>query len=222
MNYNIINIITQIVNILPGVCFTSSDFMQFIKLYKSKNIDTFEPLTYILFIIGNFSGLLFTNQLYSPNVLLAWMGPASMDSLVVAYSYYKKQEIKECIGFIIGFIIFTILFFTIRGENESKAFFCSEFTSFWDTAFFSGDKSEYLRLRLPALFSSPSKISFICNNSASYAIFEFINSLNLVCSCLSISDKLSLLSSSEFAFFSHCETLKRYLDANCLIFVSIS
>jgi uncharacterized protein with PQ loop repeat len=118
VNNQILNIFYEIIKTLPGVCFISSDFMQFIKLVKSKNIESFEPMTYILFIIVNFTQFIFANKINVPKVYFAMMGPAFIDSLIIAYNYYKKKEYANVRIFVISLIVFTISFFSFIFSNK--------------------------------------------------------------------------------------------------------
>ena len=107
------NTFINIIKPLAGSAYILSDIIQFIKLYNSPNIGGFEPLTYILFILVNFSGFIFANNIYSADVILAYMGPVFVDALIVAYALHKEKKKKTFIFFLVGFIMFTLIYFAI-------------------------------------------------------------------------------------------------------------
>ena len=109
----ILKVVLEIIKSLPGVCFTISDLTQLNNLYKSNTIESFEEITFMIFILINFTGFIFTNKFYSINTYVAYMAPALIDICIISYSYYKKKQYTKCKLFIISMILITITFFTI-------------------------------------------------------------------------------------------------------------
>jgi hypothetical protein len=104
-------ILKNIISSLPGICFTTSDIMALIKLYQSKNVDSFQPLTSMAFILTNYTGFIFANQPNNIYTYLGFMAPAFIDTLIICLYYYKQNKLHNSIIFFIGIMIWTFIFF---------------------------------------------------------------------------------------------------------------
>lgn len=81
-----------IIDILPGICFTTSDIMTLVKLYQSKNVSSFSPDTTLIFILTNYAGFIFANKPNNIHTYLGFMLPAFIDTLIICLYYYKVAQ----------------------------------------------------------------------------------------------------------------------------------
>ena len=78
-----------------GISLTFSDFLSLLKLIQSKSIRDFSILTFIIFIINDFSGFLYINKIFDWKSYLASMGPGVINSTIVGYYLYRKKKKKN-------------------------------------------------------------------------------------------------------------------------------
>ena len=98
---------------LVGIFSILSDLIQLWKVIISKNINEFQPTTWLLFLIVNLTGFIFANKIYDFNTILAFMGPSVIDIILVLYTYYKRNELNLLISTIFGLIVFGFIYFNV-------------------------------------------------------------------------------------------------------------
>ena len=101
----------NIIASLPGICYTTSDIITLVKLYQSKNVSSFQPLTTLVFILTNFAGFIFANKPNNIHTYLGFMLPAFIDTLIICLYYYKVAQWANIFIFLIGIIVWSVMFF---------------------------------------------------------------------------------------------------------------
>lgn len=96
-----------------GYSFIIADLIQLIKLINSKDIIDFEIKSWFLFISTNLSGFIFSKKIYDFNIILAYLGPVIIDTLIIAYAYYKRKEIKNLVIFLISISFIYFIYFSV-------------------------------------------------------------------------------------------------------------
>jgi hypothetical protein len=97
---------------LTGISFVISDLIQLLKLVRAKSIVEFEINTWLLFLSTNLSGFIFADKIYDFDTILAYMGPALIDILIIFFTFYKRKEFIKIIVFSIILSIVLFIYFT--------------------------------------------------------------------------------------------------------------
>ena len=105
-------ILKKILQTLPGICFTLSDLTELNDIIISKNIYDFSIYTYLIFILVNLAGFIYTNKLYDIKSISAWIFPALIEISMILISIWK-QSLSIFYLSLIGWIIFMLIYFYI-------------------------------------------------------------------------------------------------------------
>lgn len=119
-------IISEIVELLkwsPGIISPISNMIEILDIYKTGKAYDVDTITYLLFILGNIGGYLFTKQYFSIKALLAYIVPSIMEIYIIALKYHKDDEKnKEIVYTSVLSIILCVTIFSIALFRNSSGF----------------------------------------------------------------------------------------------------
>ena len=102
---------------LPGICFTISDFAELTTLIYSKNIHDFSLAAYAIFMFVNLNGFIYTNKLYDIKSISAWLFPAIIEMTMILISIWRRNHAifyPSLVGSILFYIAYFYIVYTVK------------------------------------------------------------------------------------------------------------
>lgn len=102
----------------PGIIFPISIILNIIKVFKSRNVSGFNPITYIIFVIADLLGFILEKIPFKLNNIFGFLVPFILNVILLSIYFWKTNINKLIIFLLITGIIFITVFYQLEDNKK--------------------------------------------------------------------------------------------------------